>query len=200
MALKSIPSIAPKTSIGKPTGATNLILNGGVETNATGWGLAGGGTVSQARTASTAMYGDYVLRVTCTNDSQNQGTYFGDNGASKVSVTAESTYTGALDILRVSGSGTINLRLAWYDAADGFISSTDSAEFAVPASRTRVTITGTAPALTDHVRLIANRTTGNTGVVTFDVDGAQVEAGAVATPYIHTDGTTGTRNPNKWVG
>jgi hypothetical protein len=48
----------------------------------------------------------------------------------------------------------------------------------------RLTRTGTAP------------TGGNETVY---VDDVQVELGAVATPYIHTDGAAATRQPNKEI-
>lgn len=176
------------------TAATNLLRNGGVETNANGCAAAGGGTATATRTASTGIYGGFVLRAVCTNDSANQGALYGLwTTDTSPAVTAGSVYSASVDIQKVSGSGTVNIRIGWYKSDNTFISSTDSAEFAVPTARTRVSVSGTAPALAAKALLIVNRASGSTGVVTFDLDGAQIEAGSTATPYIETDGGTASR-------
>lgn len=177
--------------------ATNLVTNGGFETNTTGWGTAGSGTVSITRTASTGMFGGFVGRVVCADDAPNQGIYFGTPTA--IPATAGTVYSVAIDIALVSGSGTTNLWIEWQDAGGTSTGTTVLTEFAIPSTRTRKILTGTAPVGTTKALVIVNRITGNTGFVTYDVDGLQFEAGPIATPYIETNGITATRSAGRVI-
>ncbi|MGE3858288.1 MAG: hypothetical protein AB7G21_15145, partial [Dehalococcoidia bacterium] len=183
----------PDGSVGIWPAATNIVTNGGFETNDTGWSGAGGAPPTQTRTAATDLFGSYVLRVDC-NGSANQGVMWNNppSGATGT-VVPGTTYTAALDVIRRSGSGTIQLRIAWFTAGGALISTSDGSEFAIPATRTRVTLTATAPALAERAAVIFNRASGATGTVTFDLDGVQLEASPVATPYVETNGGTATR-------
>lgn len=191
-----IPSVGSEFGIGRPKGATNLVLNGGFETNTTGWVANGSATITRSTTQ--AMYGTAGLKVTATITSaagaQVQVTLSGS--------TAGSTYSGSCWIFCDPASTALgkvmNLRLQEAGGAQGAASS-DGASVTLVAGWQRLTHTRTIvqddrTALQIYPRL-ASGLLGDE----FYIDGVQIETGAAGTPYIETNGGTATRASSKVV-
>ena len=191
MALGLIPSIAPQVALGRPTGATNLISNGGFETNATGWGA--GGTNTAVRSTEQAKFGAASLKCT-----------FQD--------TAVLVAFAGLTLTAVPHSGSVWVYIptdydgqqvgARFDAYVGMAGTlTTDANMLLRDQWQQMRIPNVTPAAGDLLGSFQLRTTGagpTAGRFVY-IDGAQVEANAFVTPYIETDGGTASRNPLKWV-
>lgn len=164
---------------------TNLITNGGVETNTTGW--VSGGTNTAVRSSEQAKYGSNSLKVTIVDSP----TIF----AFAVTVTA-AVHTASCWVYVPSG----------YNANAGTLTFTDNS-FVGGASgsalvnlslrdqwqRVSFQFTPIGTDLSGNVRLV--NSTQPTG--TIYVDGLQVEARGIATPYVETNGGTATRSPSR---
>lgn len=180
-----IPSIATGP-IGRPKGSTNLITNGGAETNATGW-VGRNGTETIARSTTQAKFGAASTAVTLTAASGAEGVYHAFTGA------ALTQYTASLWAWAPVG---VTIRIYGFDNISSFSSGTS---IAGDSAWHLHTVTWTTGALAATFRVYARcETATQTGKI-FYVDGAQVESGAVATPYIETDGGSASRIALKWV-
>lgn len=166
--------LAPDSSVGIWAATTNLVLNGGAETNITGWNGYSGATV--ARDLSRSKFG--VASVLVTPSTPNTG------GGPGVTVLAATQYTYSAWVYSPTG-GTYYIQLT--DGIDQGLAGPDTI---VPAGVwTRVVATGTTDSHTARNLWVFSRNDANP----FYMDGAQVEAQATATPYVHTDGATATR-------
>jgi len=182
MALRGIPSIAPHRAIGRPTGATNLVTNGGFETNTTGW-LALGGTGAIARITTDPKFGSACCEVTCgaTND--------GIQGSGAFTVSAATQYTASAYIKSPAGE---TITFQWNEYTGGGFTAANSANLAGNGQWQRIPVTATTGAGVDGVILFAYSASG---AVTFQIDGIQFETGPIATPYIETNGGSASRSP-----
>ncbi|MGI8423589.1 MAG: phage head spike fiber domain-containing protein [Chloroflexota bacterium] len=165
------------SSFGIWPAATNLVTNGGFETNTTGWTAQLSGII--ARITSQFRFGAACLQLDCSG--QYAGAYTG------VTVVALSTYTFSIWIKRTGVSNNFQL---YYLKSDLSI----LAQTTVPAilGWQRVSVTGVHPAGTTARLLVQNDSVG--GSETVYIDGVQAELGSVATPYIETDGATAARS------
>lgn len=161
--------------IGIWPGSTNLVANGGLETNATGWTAV---SSAFSRITTTAKFGAASGQVVTSNLVANEGAYhtFGATAA----VYSVSAW------VRGSGGGTV--RMAVRDNAGG--SAQTGSAVTLTGSWQRITLRTTAlTAATWRVYV----ETDSKQSLTWQVDGVQAELGSIATPYVHTDGATATR-------
>lgn len=161
---------APDSSMGIWEATTNLVTNGGFETNTTGWSAVIGAE-TLTRVTSHNKFGSAALQVDVLGLASLEGV--------KVSATVASgsVYTFSAWL---SGSGTVTLN---------FLGSTSSA-ITLTTTPTRYTLTATAGS---SGALNATIITNSTQTTTFYVDGVQVELKPIATPYVETDGGTASR-------
>lgn len=182
----------PPAGIGIWPASTNRIVNGGFESNTTGW-VAYGADVAIARITSDYAFGVACCEVTVGaggSDSGLRHTAY-TNGAA---VTAGVTYTSSAWVRSISGLTAGYLVIDWYTGAGAYLSSTSSSP-TWTTSWARYTVTGLAPATAEWA--VVNVRERGAGAATFRVDGIQVEALAVATPYIETNGGTAARSASR---
>ena len=171
----------PDSSFGIWEGTTNLVTNGGFETNLTGWSDFGSG-VTRTRDATVSKFGSASQKVVAINSS-DAGTI-----SSTVSASAGNTYTasawvnataGQLLLLALRFSPSLTASNNQFNAAGGW---------------QRVTVTGTAPAGTTAADLTLRLIGSTVPSATFWMDGMQIEQKATATPYVETNGSTASRS------
>jgi len=165
--------------------ATNLGTNGGFESNTTGWEGTG---AAIARITTDAKFGAACLEVTVSSAADIAGAR---RSAGDV-VSALTQYTGSLWLKASTGAPTITIYLVEYTGADAFV-QTNALTGVVLSTTTwqRLSLTITTSATTGLLRMYA--ATFGSQTATFKVDGAQRELGAVATPYIGTNGASASR-------
>jgi len=153
--------------------ATNLVTNGGAETNTTGVTAVSSTTT---RTTAQFKFGAASFNVVTSNATANEGAY--------------ETFTATAAVYTVSawvrGSGTV--RMAVRD------NSGANAQTGTPVTLSttwqRITLTTTALTAATWRVYVETPTQQST---TFQFDGLQAELGSIATPYIETDGSTESR-------
>ncbi len=161
-------------SVGIWEATTNLITNGGFETDTTGWTEQGSTTT---RVTAQQKFGDAAGEVATDNVGANEGPYHAFTGAAatKYSVSAW-----------VRGSGTV--RIALYDNVSG---KQASSAVTLTSAWQRIEKIATTGAASATFRVYVE--TDSQQNITFNVDGVQVEATSTPTPYVETDGGTATR-------
>jgi hypothetical protein len=180
----------PESSVGIWRGTTNLVTNGGFETNTNGW-TGGGATIS--RDTTRAVHGIACLRVVTNGGSGGQGATT-PGGTSGIPVTAESSYTASA---WVSGAASVRINVLWYDA-NGTLLGGNSSAYATPGSSwIRRVVSAVAP--TDAAYAAVRIETNSTTSVTFYVDAVQLENLPFPTPYVHTDGATASRSDGNLI-
>ena len=174
--------LTPPAGVGIWPAATNLVTNGGFETNTTGWSttspgfwLASGGSFTRVTNESKFGTASARLQVSQTN----RGAAFA------VTLAATTTYTVSL-WYKGTGNGT----QFFFGEADSGTSSFILIEESAP-DWTRASVTFTTSA--DTACVIGLRGTQATPTVDYYIDGVQIETGPIATPYIETDGATASR-------
>lgn len=188
MAFGGMPSIGPHNTVGRPTGSTNLVTNGGFETNATGW-IARNGTETISRITSWASEGAGAGNILLTAASGAEGAYCAFTGA------ASTQYTASVTVLPDSG---VTARVYLFDNIGSFVAGESVAGDGTTVTRLKVTATTAGGSSTFRV-YVRCETTSQTGK-NIKFDAVQVETGAANTPYIATDGGTASRAALKWVG
>lgn len=184
-----IPSIAPSVApIGRPRASTNLIANGGFETNATGW-VGRNGTETISRITSWAAEGAGAGNILLTAASGAEGAYHAFTGA------AATQYTAAVDVVPDAG---VTARIYLFDNVGSFVGGESVAGDGLTMTRLKVTATMGVGATTFRV-YVRCETASQTGK-NIKLDAVQVEAGADATPYIVTDGASASRPALNWIG
>ena len=185
-----IPSIAPGVAIGRPSGSTNELTNGGAETNTTGWVKAGTNTLD--RSTEQAHSGAASFKATY-QDSTTMAQY-------AITLTAVA-YTAScwMYIPTAYDGGAPRLERVGFVGATG--NTNAEASLATRDAWQRVVLADFTPASGDlagaiQVNVAAGVPTAGRFIY---IDDAQVELGVVATPYIHTDGATASRPALKWV-
>lgn len=174
--------------VGYPA-ATNLVPNGGFETNATGY-VANGGTATQS--TDFAKFGTHSLKMT------GKGVYIEIDGSSHAltAVSASLTYTGSVYIYSAAGmTGTLYLVRQKNDySSDGNAAST---AVTIPAAAwTRFSVSGAGTANTAYMYMLLDLATTQTNYL----DGVQIELGGAATPYIDTSAGAASRTATTLYG
>ena len=176
---------AAESSVGLWRGTTNLVPNGGFETNTTGWNAHGGTTIT--RDTSQARHGLASLRVTTNGASTGQG-IITPTGTSGMPVTGGTMYTYSAWLW---GSGTVRLKLSWFASNGSLLGSSESANITLTSTPQRAVLT--ASALASAAYAAAEIVTPTAQAITFWVDAVQLEATPFPTPYVHTDGASASR-------
>lgn len=176
---------ANQDSVGIHTATTNLITNGGAETNTTGWATAGTNTLS--RSTSQAKFGSAAFSCQIGN-SATIATY-------SIGLSSSTVY---------SFSGWIYLDAGWtggdiaLDLGSGFTDTTVENQIMADGTRlqqwqrvtAKITTQVAAPG-TGNIRIRAQGSVTALQVARFD--GMQLEVSAFPTPYVETDGGTAAR-------
>jgi hypothetical protein len=152
--------IWPDSSFGLWEAATNLLTNGGFESNTTGWGSSGAATIT--RDTSVSKFGAASCRVDVTAAAGVRTT--------GTTVTAGNTYAFSVWVLGTLGR-SINVQLLRQDLATVLAAKTIIAS----GGWQRVSLTATAP-VTETVYALTQTVAGVTD--SFWIDGAQLEARA----------------------
>ena len=179
-----------KDALIRPPGATNLVTNGGFETDITGWVKAGTNTI--AVSVEQAMFGTQSLKAT----------YQDSTTLAQFAITLTSAgYTASCFIYIPTAwdGGAPRLERVGFTGATGSVNV--SASLAIRDAWQRVVLSGFIPDagdLTGAIQINAAAGVPTAGRFIY-IDGAQTELGLIATPYIHTDGATASRAGMKWV-
>lgn len=192
MALRGIPAIGPENSVGMPSGATNLVTNGGAETNNTGYISSGTNTT----TRSTAQAHSGAASLLCTY------TVGGGTGCAVYGVTLASAvpHVGSMWVYVPTAFDGVGLEVQFANFTSGTaVQGTVNMSLRDQWQRVSATVTPNAGDLTGDIRLTRTGTAPTAGHEVVYVDDVQVELGSAATPYIETDGATATRQPNKEI-
>lgn len=176
--------LSPEGSTGIWEATTNLVTNGGLETNTTGWaGLIGTETI--ARVTSQAKFGAASLETITPGGVSYEGCRAGD-----YTVSPSTTYTASV---WVKGSGG-TLAFAAEERNSGvYVTQTAGGPFTPGSSWERKSVTFTTNSSTNRIRFKVYAS-GSIQALTFYVDGAQLEAQPLATPYVETNGGTASRS------
>jgi hypothetical protein len=169
---------APDSSVGIWEATTNLITNGGIESNTAGWSSSDG-VATLSRDTSLSKFGNASLKVaaTTTNGVRNNG----------ISVNSGAIYTESAWVNAPSGAAMV---MQWVRA--DFSTVVGSTAFTGTGTWQRVSVTVTAPATETEYLFVKGTVLGAAN--TFWIDGVQIEQKTAATPYVETNGATATRN------
>jgi RHS repeat-associated protein len=170
---------APDSSFGIWQATTNLLTNGGFEGGTGGWAAAGAATLSSDQT--TSKFGGGSLEVTTPGSASGEGA----QTSTTVALSAATPYSGSLWLNAPSG---VQLSFCVQEQPSG---TCHSQTVSGNGSWERVSQSFTTAATTTALGL--SLTTTATTATSFRVDGAQIEATRIATPYVETDGTTSSR-------
>jgi hypothetical protein len=178
------------SSFGIWEATTNLCTNGGFETSIPAsqpW-LADGTGATLSLDATTQKFGSKSLKVVTDGLSTDQGARLVEAGAYAIDASAGVTYTASA-WLKGPVTGQLYFYIAFWTAG-GFL--TWNFPLVTPTSSwVRYSVSMLAPATTVKVNFGVRTTTAR--AETFWMDGVQLEAKPVATPYVHTDGGTAAR-------
>ena len=171
----------PDSSVGVWPAATNLVTNGGFETNTTGWAIKAGGE-TLARVTTTSKFGSACAQITLAGLLG----YEGLAGIQNLALVNGTVYTAGAWVW--CETGTLNLRIRVINVASVAIGTTT---FVATTTPQRVSVTVTATADTPfNVEILTNG--AQTGRLR--VDGVSCYASAIDMPYIETDGGTASRS------
>lgn len=169
----------PDKSVGIWPAATNRIDNGNATTNTTG--ITDVSCTTSRATTGTVIFGTTAFSVATSNLVANEGPYQAVDGG-----LASTQYTCSAWAWAPSGSPTV--RIVLEDSVSG---KQASAAVTLTATPQRISVTATTGALSINIRSYVETNVQQN--VTFRIGGWQVETGAVATPYVETNGGTATR-------
>lgn len=181
-----IPSIGGVV-IGKARAATNLISNGGFETNATGW-VVRNGSETISRITSWNAGGSGAGNILLTAASGAEGAYHAFTGA------ASTQYTASVTVLPDAG---VTARIYLFDNIGSFAGGESVAGDGTTVTRLKITATTAGGSSTFRVYVRCETASQNTKNIKFD--SMQVETGPAATPYVPANGATASRSAMKWV-
>ncbi len=169
----------PNKSVGVWPAATNRNDNGNATTNTTG--ITDTSSTTTRATSGVTQFGTTAFNVVSSNLATNEGPNQLINGG-----LASTLYTVSAWVWLVSGAATV--RAALYDTVAGKQGGTAVALTATPQRVTVSATTGVA-----GLNAASYIETAVQQVGTWRIGGWQVETGAVATPYVQTDGADATR-------
>ena len=170
--------------------ATNLVTNGGCETDKDGW-IAGGAGTTATRITTDSFFGAACGEVSTNGGAGGRGLYlFDTDGSSRFPVSASTAYTCSAWAKSVSGSLTLLIGMDWYNAGGTYFSTT-SATPSMTADWAQYSASGTSPATAAFAVPFVRINPAVAAI--YHVDGVQLELGSIATPYIETDGAAATR-------
>jgi len=178
-----------RIAVSRPKGSTNLIANGGFETNTNEWVAIGTGTTI-VRSTIEKYEGLASIEVDTPGTILNEGM----QDAIGRNVTLGATYTMSGSIKAPVGA-TILIRFVQVGGA-----SLASVTHIGTGIWERFSITGVFPSSgTAQARpqIFTNTSIQN---ITYYLDALQFELGPTATPYISTDGAAASRPALKWLG
>jgi len=182
----------PDSSYGIWEATTNLVLNGGAETNTssiTTWGPVG---TTITRDTTTSKFGSGSFKTVANSGGANQGIAFLGTGTSgHIPASASTTYTFSVWLKGNTGGEALGIAIGWYDSG-GIAISSSAQSITVTNGWARYSITATSPVGTASVYV--NVADQNSATVTWFSDGAQFEQKPMATPYVETNGAAATRN------
>ena len=185
------------SSTGIWEGTTNLVKNGGIETDSTSHTTqAGSGTVNRPRDTTTSKFG--VASIKITNDGTAvQGSIWWDTAGahSHIPVSASTTYTFSAWVKGTTGSEALALGIRWYDNTGAQIGATVLSNFTATTSFTRYTMIQTSPS--NATEAVVQTVTQGSTAYTWWVDGVQFEQKPTATPYVETNGSTAARSASR---
>lgn len=169
--------------------ATNLVTNGGFETDTTGWEGTG---AAIARITTDSKFGAACLEATVSSAADLAGARL----SAGVSVSAGTAYTGSVWLKASTGTPTVSISLVEYTALDAFVQTNTLDGVVLNTSTwTRIELPITTSGTTGIIRIYA--ATYGSQTATFKVDGVQLETGLIATPYVETDGGTASRTAGR---
>lgn len=164
----------------------NQVPNGGAEINLTGWIVEN--TVTLARVTGQQKFGSASGQATMTGANGQVG--IRDLAGNRLPVVAGQTYSYSWwGKMRANyGTRQFTIRALHYDAGGANLNSQFGANVLASTSYQQVTASFTAPAGAASVRFILYLDQSSAGAAgeIYDVDGVQLELGAVVHPYIDT--------------
>lgn len=163
------------SSFGIWEATTNLVTNGGFETNATGWNAV---SAAIARVTAQFKFGAASGEIVSSNLVANEGAYH--NFTATAAVYTVSAW------VRGAAGGTV--RMAVRDS--GGLNPQTGTAVTLTSSWQRITLTTTALTAATWRCYVETNVQQN---ITFQADGVQAELQPLATPYVHTDGATAAR-------
>jgi hypothetical protein len=189
--LPLIPSIAPSIALGGGGESTNLVTNGGFETNTTGWATSANNVITRDTTEKKSGVASL------------QAMYIDQPGLARfgLTLTAEPHVFSAWVYIPTAWSGDGSVVLS--DNGD-FVGATGTqlatADMGIRDAWQRLVtdITPVAGDLAGALHIRVSGTAPDFGDFIY-IDDVQIETGLVATPYIETDGGTASRKRSKWV-
>jgi RHS repeat-associated protein len=184
---------APDSSFGIWQATTNLMPNGGAETNLLHWAAVGSATLTQD--TSWAKFGTHSVKIVTAGGSSGQGLAAQTTSAGGGAGFLTEIATGSL---WVKGSGSFTAVMRSYDANGGLLATGTAVNVNLSSTPQRVIATlNTTPSIElDHFEL--RFTTRTQQAVTFWADGAQIEVRGGATtnpptPYVETNTSSANR-------
>ncbi len=179
---------SPDSSAGIWPAATNLIANGGFESNTTGWDAVFNCSIS--RVDEQAKFGSWSLKATATASNNVQA----GNQSGYAAVSAGTAYSASIWVRAGTALRVASINIRWFNSGGGFVADSGAgASVTLSSTWQRLTVTATAPGTAARGVLLLT-VTGCAAGETLYLDGAQIEAQAVPSPYVHTDGGTATRS------
>jgi hypothetical protein len=190
--------LSPESSYGIWSSSTNLVPNGGAETNTTGMINEDNTTIGTG--TNEGKFGSKSFEVTATVAVPGRSPIIGvtDLAGSRIAVTASLPYTFSLWMRMREDYGVKLGKLRWiaYDGGGSQVGGGDveSSTLTLTTSYQKISLTATPPVTTTSLRLLAYcDTSASVSGEIYDIDGVQLEQSSFVTPYIETNGATATR-------
>jgi hypothetical protein len=185
---------APDSSTGIWETTTNLVPNGGGETNFNGF--VNNQRITPGRTTGVSEFGQAAFMATVISPGgQWSGEWRQTDNSTRIAATAGNTYTFSTWAKAASNYGTRaeTINIAWIDGSGAILSSSTANITNISTSWVRYQVSGTAPVNTASVRLTF--TSDNSPAIgeVYYFDGVQFEQKGFATPYVETTTATASR-------
>ncbi len=166
------------SSYGLWRSSTNLVPNGGFESNITGWS-------NGTRITTDSKFGNACMDLLVPSADQN-------TLSDRIAVNPSSSYICSAFI---KSSSKYRLEITWYTSALAIISISTSGTLTGNGSWRRDSISATSPSNAAFASININDQAFSTNTYPYDfyIDGVQFEAQPYATPYIETNGASASR-------